>query len=230
MTGTRGKFIVFEGGEGGGKTTQLERSRHWLCASDLWAQLQGKAGLTDVVVTREPGGTELGQRLRQLILYPAAGDEPQAQTELLLYAADRAHHVTRYLQPQLAEGRVILCDRYTDSTVAYQGYGRQLSLDLIHQLNAIASLGLHSDLTLWFDVPVEQGLARVRQRGQGDRLDQATQSFHERVHRGFQDLAVQFPERIRRIDASLEPDQVFAQVQTVLTQQFCQWYPDLSLT
>ncbi len=204
-----GKLIVFEGVEGCGKTSQIKRSQTWLQDSLRDQPL-------NLVVTREPGGTELCQSIRQLLLQPTA--EPiHATTELLLYAADRAQHVTHFLQPHLSRGALILCDRYTDSTIAYQGYGRGLDRRLIDQLNQIATQGLSSDLTLWLDVDVEIGLTRAKQRsGGGDRIEQATLEFHYQVQQGFQALARDYPDRIVRIDASLSELQVFEQIQTVL--------------
>lgn len=220
-----GKLIVFEGGEGCGKTTQLRRSQQlltqWL--PDLSAQSDVRA----LVATREPGGTELGQGLRQLLLQPTSA--PHDRAELLMYAADRAQHVAGYLRPQLAAGAIVLCDRYTDSTIAYQGYGRGLDLALIDQLNHIATAGLQSDLTLWLDLDAAVGLARTQQRGQRDRIEQAALTFHQRVHAGFAALAQAHPDRIVRIDASLAEAQVAAQIQAVLRRYLTQWFGPLNL-
>jgi dTMP kinase len=221
----QGRLIVFEGVEGCGKTTQLRRSQAWLL--EQFEKL-GCDSMLSVMTTREPGGTELGLGLRQLLLDHRAQEPIQDRAELLLYAADRAQHVTGYLQPHLAAGALILCDRYTDSTVAYQGYGRGLSLPLIEQLNQIATTGLVSDLTLWLDVEVEVGLARMQRRGQADRMEQANLEFHRRVQQGFQALYEEHPQRIVRIDASLSEEAVAEQVQQVLSQRLSQWYPLLS--
>ncbi|MDR9403205.1 MAG: dTMP kinase [Halothece sp. Uz-M2-17] len=204
----KGQFIVFEGIEGGGKTTQIEQTREWLLAGGLGKPLE-------VIQTREPGGTELGQTLRSLLLndHNLHIDD---RSELLLYAADRAQHVNQFLKPQLEAGKIILCDRFIDSTTAYQGYGRGLDLDLIQQLNTIASDGLESDLTLWLDVEVETGLARVQKRGKRDRLEQANFNFHQRVRTGYQVLAEQYPRRIVPINANQSPQQVQADIQTTL--------------
>ncbi|QYO62964.1 dTMP kinase [Leptolyngbya sp. 7M] len=163
-----GKFIVFEGVEGSGKTTQIEQTRAWLLSSPVIARLRQQNQVSQVITTREPGGTPIGKTLRQLLLQPSDEAIPD-RTELLLYAADRAQHVETFLKPLLATGAVILCDRYTDSTVAYQGYGRGLNRLLIDQLNQIATNGLQSDLTFWLDVNVEVGLARARDRAAQDR-------------------------------------------------------------
>lgn len=204
-----GKLIVFEGGEGAGKTTQIKGICRWLTQ-----HLQ--PGIP-VLVTREPGGTELGQQLRQILLSDSESTLAD-RAELLLYAADRAQHVVQLIQPHLDQGAVILCDRYTDSTIAYQGYGRQLSLDLIQQLNQIATGGLESDLTFWLDVDVKVGLERARLRGQLNHLDAANLEFHQAVRQGFRDLAQAYPQRIVPIDANKTPTAVQAQIISVLQQ------------
>lgn len=210
-----GRLIVFEGVEGSGKTTQLQQCSDWLKASELGNSLP-------VVVTREPGGTSLGLELRQMLL-SGQSSSIQDRTELLLYAADRVQHVEEFLKPQLAQGAIILCDRYTDSTIAYQGYGRGLDLTLIEQLNQIATGGLESDLTLWLDVDAEIGLKRARQRGQADRMEQADLEFHQRVQQGFRELAASYPQRIVRIDASKSQEEVYLAIQTILLQRLREW-------
>lgn len=218
-----GKLIVFEGVEGCGKTTQLQRSRQWLLNSGWLPKLQSDRRVKQLVVTREPGGTDLGAGIRQLLLNPAQ-DIIHDRAELLLYAADRAQHVESCLRPHLAEGAMILCDRYTDSTIAYQGYGRGLDLDLIEHLNHIATSGLQSDLTLWLDLDVELGLARTQQRGGNDRIEQADLDFHRRVQQGFTQLAAQQPERIYRIDANRSELNVAEQIEAALNQCLTRWY------
>lgn len=198
-----GKLIVFEGIEGAGKTTQIQQTSDWLKS---WLSQR-------VLMTREPGGTALGERLREVLLADAWVSDT---SELLLYAADRAQHIQEFIQPALKAGNIILCDRFTDSTLAYQGYGRGLSLDLIDRLNQIATQGIKSDVTLWLDVDVETGLERMRQRGKIDRMEKADLAFHHRVQQGFQTLANTDPERIIRIDANLPADQVQAQIRVAL--------------
>lgn len=238
-----GRLIVFEGVEGCGKTTQLQLLHEWL------QRLFSTQAVTSLIVTREPGGTPLGLGLRQLLcedngrllederfadrvsarkLSSESLIRKQALTiqdsaELLLYAADRAQHVEEVLKPQLALGAIILCDRYTDSTIAYQGYGRGLSLSLIHQLNWIATGGLESDLTLWLDVDVEVGLARTKSRGWLDRIEQADLKFHEQVQQGYIQLAKAHPKRIVRVDASLSQENVQQQIRLILSQRFAEW-------
>lgn len=242
-----GKLIVFEGSEGSGKTTQLRRSRSWLIESG-WAARLPPASIDSkqkVIVTREPGGTALGVKLRDLLLGNTTSEELaiHERAELLLYAADRVQHVEGLLKPHLAQGALVLCDRYTDSTMAYQGYGRGLSLELIEQVNAIATGGLTCDLTLWLDLDVEVGLTRIQNRihprfspekeagGLGsvlDRIEQIDLNFHQRVRQGFRALAQQHPERIVRIDANQSEAAVTEQIQTILSQRFHGWYPTLS--
>lgn len=226
----QGKLIVFEGVEGCGKTTQISRLEIWLRTSGLLNQLQQSGCVSELIVTREPGGTPLAQQIRRLLLTPTEVESWSDRAELLLYAADRAQHVADQLQPQLANGALILCDRFTDSTLAYQGYGRGLDLALIHQLNAIATNGLSSDLTFWLALDVSIGLARAAKRnGKAiDRIEQAGLAFHQRVQRGFTELA-QASDRTMQIDASRSTDEVFQTIQTIFTRQMQQWYPQLSL-
>ncbi|MGK7905466.1 MAG: dTMP kinase [Hormoscilla sp.] len=205
----QGKLIVFEGTEGSGKTTQLQLLYQWWCCRE-----------TPVAVTREPGGTPLGEKLRQILLTDSA---IAGMAELLLYVADRAQHVEQFIKPQLASGTHVLCDRFTDSTVAYQGYGRGLSLSKISQLNQIATSGLQSDLTLWLDLDVEVGLFRTRQRGPSDRMEEADLEFHRRVYHGFAQLAKDCPDRIIRVDASGSQSQVQAHIQTIITDYLNKW-------
>ncbi|MBW4474554.1 MAG: dTMP kinase [Stenomitos rutilans HA7619-LM2] len=220
----RGKLIVFEGVEGCGKTTQLKRSQQWFIDSGWQSLLQAKGYVSQLITTREPGGTDLGVKVRQLLLEQSIAEAMQSRAELLLYAADRAQHVDGYLTPQLHQSTLILCDRYTDSTIAYQGYGRGIDLKLISQLNDIATGGLESDLTLWLDLDAETGLARTRQRGTLDRIEQADVSFHHRVQQGFTELAQRYPQRITHIDASPPETEVAEQIQAVLSQKFSEWY------
>jgi dTMP kinase len=200
-TGDKTLFITLEGGEGAGKTTQIRLLADWL------TETLGKAVLT----TREPGGTILGKSLRELLLTPGQGPVPL--TELLLYAADRAEHVETVIRPALKAGKVVLCDRFTDSTCAYQGYGRGLDLDLIHQLNQIATSGLTPDLTLWLKLEPEIGLSRRQER---DRLEAAGLAFHRRVHEGFTAIVSEEKQRVISIDASQSGEAVAASIRSVV--------------
>ena len=182
-----GKLIVFEGGEGCGKTTQIQRLYGWLQNHKILQLLRTQNKVVGIKLTREPGGTAVGQKIRHLLLNQTDPESPPilSKTELLLYAADRAQHVEEMLRPWLAAGYWVLCDRYTDSTVAYQGNGRQLDIDMIDRLNQIATGGLKSDLTLWLNASPDVGLARMRERGEADRIEQASRDFHQRVAAGF---------------------------------------------
>lgn len=184
----RGRFVVLEGIDGCGKSTQLQALAAWLPTSGLMPPG------AELLVTREPGGTPLGQSLRQLLLHPPDGAAPDSTAELLLYAADRAQHVQQRLEPALAAGHWVLSDRYSGSTAAYQGHGRGLSLELIAQLEQIATGGLQPDLTLWLDLPLAEATRRRgdRQGGaQPDRIEAAGEAFLQRVHHGFAALAAQ---------------------------------------
>lgn len=174
----RGRFLVLEGIDGCGKTTQLEALAAWLPGSGL---LPPGARL---LTTREPGGTGLGRALRELLLHAPAPQAPCPEAELLLYAADRAQHVQTVILPALQAGDWVLSDRYAGSTAAYQGHGRGLDRGLIAQLEAIATAGLQPDLTLWLELPLEQSLLRRRQR-QADRIEAAGTAFLARVAAGF---------------------------------------------
>lgn len=223
----QGKLIVFEGGEGAGKTTQMRQLAHWLNAHPSFQQLKTQTVISELVVTREPGGTSLGSEIRRLLLeYEPAQPEAaiSSRAELLLYAADRAQHVDQCLRPYLEQGAIILCDRYTASTVAYQGYGRSLDLPLIHQLNQIATGGLQSDLTIWLDLDISVGLTRTQKRGQADRMEKNDHRFHERVRQGFQVLHQANPERMVKIDAEASQPDVAQKIQQVVDEQLSQWY------
>jgi dTMP kinase len=220
-----GKFIVFEGGEGCGKSTQLKALQEYLQQCPQWQALQHSGLITGLVTTREPGGTALGKTLRQLLLHQEDADVISSQAELLLYAADRAQHIEQVVRPALAANQWVLCDRFTDSTLAYQGYGRGLDLDRIHQLNQLATGGLTADLTLWLQLDAAQGLARTQRRGTADRMEQAELAFHQRVQQGFTTLARQCPERIVPIDADGSIEAVGQNIQTVIDQYLQQWYP-----
>lgn len=210
---SKGRFIVFEGVEGCGKTSQIQHTQQWLRDATRKA----------VLVTREPGGTDLGLDLRRLLLEVGKNQIAEV-TELLLYAADRAQHVAQELKPNLESSTFILCDRYTDSTIAYQGYGRHLDINLINQLNFIATGGLESDLTFWLDLDVEIGLARKQGSGVvADRLEKETIAFHQRVQEGYSKLHASYPDRIVRVDASLSQEAVQEQIRLILRDRLLSW-------
>ncbi len=220
----RGKLIVFEGVEGCGKSTQLQRLRENLGRSESFQALQTQGIIPELLITREPGGTDLGVGLRRLLLEAHGEVAIAPRAELLLYAADRAQHIEEMILPALDAGSWVLCDRFTDSTVAYQGYGRGLDLGLIAELNQVATSGLVPDLTIWLKLDVDQGLARAQRRGSQDRMEQTELAFHQRVQRGFETLAQQFPEQRATIDGAQSADAVAAQVNTVVHDYLAQWY------
>lgn len=185
-------FITFEGPEGSGKTTQIQLLAAWL----------REKGQT-VLATREPGGTVIGDRVRAILL-DSDHREMQAQTEILLFSAARAQIVGQIIRPHLAGGGVVLCDRFADSTLAYQGYGRQLDLATLRLITAFATGGLQPDLTFCLDLPVDVGLQR-KAAGAGEewnRMEQETLAFHSRVRRGYLTLAQAEPARWRVLDAT----------------------------
>lgn len=199
-----GLFVTFEGGEGSGKSTQIERLAARLAARGL-----------DPLRTREPGGTALGEGVRDLLLDPAR--RPAPMTEALLLEAARSELVSTVIRPALAQGRVVLCDRYDDSTLAYQGGGRGLDDATLRTLNRAATGGLVPDLTLLFDLDPERGLARRAQApGPTNRLDREPVDFHTRVRARYLELARAEPGRWRVVDAAAEPDVLEAAVWAVI--------------
>ncbi len=198
-------FITFEGIEGSGKSTQCAR---------LKARLD-QVGPQPVLLTREPGGSALGKDLRTILLDPAR-TAICSQAELFLYLADRAQHVQEIIAPALKSGRLVIADRFCDSTLAYQGYGRGLDPGALKQLNAFAVQGLQPDLTVLIDLPAEIGLARAMARNQENRrsadegrFEAEALDFHQRVRRGFLELAAREPERFQTVDGTGDRDEVF---------------------
>lgn len=199
-----GLFITLEGPEGAGKSTNR----------DYLAELLGSGG-REVVLTREPGGTPLAERIREILLAPAA--EPMAvDTELLLMFAARAQHLAQVVRPALARGALVLCDRFVDATYAYQGGGRGVPVERIATLEAFVLGDLQPDLTLVFDLPVEIGLARAARRGALDRFEQEQRAFFEAVRQTYLDRAQAVPTRYRLIDASRSLAEVQAELRTLV--------------
>lgn len=198
MSAPRGRFVTLEGGEGAGKSTQLA----------ALARLAQEAG-REVVACREPGGTPLGERLRAALFATAAGETPpSAQAELLVFTAARAQLVAEVIRPALERGALVLCDRFADSTLAYQHYGRGLDRAMVAAANQTATGGLAPDLTLLLDLPPEQGFARGERRG--DYLEREDLAFHHRVRRGFLALAAAEPGRWLLLDATQPEPQITA--------------------
>lgn len=204
MNTRRGEFITVEGVEGAGKSTQLAYIESCL-------RQAGKP----LVVTREPGGTPLGEEIREILLQPRVGGMA-GQTELLLMFAARAEHLSQKILPALENGEWVLCDRFTDATYAYQGGGRGLDKSLILELENLVQGHHRPDLTIFLDLPVEAGLERAQQRGELDRFETEDIAFFERVRQGYLDRARQLPEIYRVIDASHSIEDVSYQIQRTL--------------
>ena len=206
-----GTFITFEGIDGSGKSTQLRLLGNFL-----------KANSCDALLTREPGGTQLGLRLRAALL--DAAEEVDPLTELLVFAADRAQHVRRLVRPALDAGRLVISDRYADATVAYQGAGRGFSTGLISQIVQLATEGLKPDLTLLFDLTIEESTNRTARRSTGktatritrDRLDIEHADFHARVRDAYLQIALAEPERVKLIDTSGPVEQTQARLKEII--------------
>ena len=201
----RGMFITFEGGDGSGKSTQIQSVRDWF-------ESRGR----EVIVTREPGGTELGTEIRRLV--QNGPEDVDARTEALLYAADRAYHVATVIRPALERGAVVLGDRYIDSSLAYQGAARSLGVDEIASLSAWATQGLYPSLTFLLDLPPEVGARR--RTDAPDRMERESMDFHERVRHEYLRLADAEPERIVVIDAVGTIEEVFSEIRGVLVERF----------
>lgn len=190
----RGLFITFEGADGCGKTTQIELLKEYLDKKNI-----------ESILTREPGGSDLGVHLRKILLHYENPVSNVAET--FLYLADRAQHIEYKIKPALKEGKIVLCDRHTDSTLAYQGYGREQNLDEIKHLNKIATQGLVPDLTIVFDVETE--VAQKRLQGEKDRLEAEGMEFHRKLRKGYLDIAENEPERVKIVNANQSIERVF---------------------
>lgn len=212
-------FITLEGIEGSGKTTQMETIIAFI-------QARGR----DCVTTREPGGSPIGEQIRRILLDPANGAlDPGA--ELMLYVADRIQHLRQVIHPQLAAGKVVLCDRFFDATLVYQGYARGYDLQTIRTLHGLLCEDIQPDLTLLFDLSPEQGLDRAWNRirdtiDRDTRFEQEKLAFHQKVREGYLDLARQTPGRFRVIDAGQSRDQVARDIESVLEKWFSEMEQD----
>lgn len=201
--GNRGYFITFEGADGCGKTTQIGLVQEYLNKKNI-----------ENILTREPGGSDLGVHLRKILLHYEAPVSNIAET--FLYLADRAQHIEYKIKPALEEGKIVLCDRHTDSTLAYQGYGREQDLEKIKYLNAIATTGIKPDLTIVFDI--ESEIAQQRLGGEKDRLEAEGLEFHKKLRHGYLDIAKNDPKRVKVIDANQSIERVFSDTVKVIEE------------
>ena len=200
----RGLFITFEGGDGCGKSTQLELVRKYL---------EEKGFKT--LITREPGSVGLGQKLREVLLHYDGDVAPRA--EAFLFLADRAQHIAKIVKPAIDNGVIVLCDRHTDSSVTYQGYGRGEDIEQINMLNNLATQGIKPDLTLLFDVSTE--VAQTRVGSEKDRMESAGIEFHKKVRQGYLEIAKKEPQRIKVVDSNLSIEEVFAEVKKIIDEK-----------
>ena len=210
----RGRLITFEGPEGAGKSTQ---------AALLISKLEARG--IEVVYTREPGGTKLGEAIRGILQYNAAGEDPCPESEVLLFEASRAQLVRHVIQPALARGAWVLCDRFADSTTAYQGFGRGFSVELMETINRFAIGSAVPDMTILLDVNVSLGMQRCAKRQVGkkvqyDRIESEALEFHEKVRQGYLELARRFPERFRQVDAMRHAEPVAEDVWRLVRDAF----------
>ena len=195
----QGVFITFEGPDGSGKTTQIKLLSEYLMNKGY-----------PVVQTREPGGTNISEKIRSIILDPE-NSEMDDMTEALLYAAGRAQHVAQLIKPAVAEGKIVLSDRFMDSSIAYQGYGRELG-DKIRIINEYAVAGVHPDLTFFLDLSAEDGIKRAKHRQKLDRLEQESIDFHKKVYEGYLELSKIYKERYVIIDASRSVEEISKEI------------------
>ncbi len=197
----KGLFITFEGADGSGKTTQLNNIKSFLEQKGF-----------DVVVTREPGALEIGQKIRNILLHHDGIVADRC--EMFLFLADRAQHVETFIKPAINEGKVVLCDRHTDSTIAYQGYGRGQDINLLKELNEIAVNNIKPDLTLVFDVSTE--IAQERVGSEKDRMESAGLEFHRKVRNGYLELQKQESDRIKLVNANNSIEEVFEDTKKIV--------------
>lgn len=203
----KGLLIVFEGIEGSGKSTQIEFLADYLTGQGY-----------KVVKTREPGGTAIGDAIRHILLVPDH-KEMTAWTEFLLYAASRAQHVKEIIKPALERGEIVLTDRYIESSLAYQGYGRDLDLDKLIDISRLTTGGIESDIVILLDFPVEKGIVRATRKG-ADRLEQESLEFHQKVRQGYLALKGKYPAKFFIIDAAQGPHEIRAQIIEIIKKFF----------
>ena len=203
----RGLFITFEGPDGSGKTT--------VC-SEVFAKL--KEDGYDVIHTREPGGIEITEKIRKIILDPSNTDMDE-RTEALLYAASRRQHLVKKVLPALKEGKIVVCERFVDSSLAYQGYGRKIGFDEVLKINEFAIEGLFPDLTIYLDVDEKTGLKRIESRSFKDRLDLEDLEFHHLVHEGYEKVLEVFKDRIKVVDAAKPLNEVIEKAYEIIKEK-----------
>ena len=211
---TKGRLITFEGPEGAGKSTQ---------AAMLIAKLEARG--IEVIYTREPGGTKLGEAIRGVLQYNAAGEDPCPESEVLLFEASRAQLVRQVIRPALERGAWVICDRFADSTTAYQGFGRGFSVELMETINRFAIGDSAPDMTILLDVNVSLGMQRCAKRQVGkklqyDRIESEALEFHEKVRQGYLELARRYPERFRKVDAMRHADPIAEDVWKLVGDAF----------
>jgi dTMP kinase len=203
-------FITLEGPEGSGKTSQLPRLAEFLRQKGF-----------DLITTREPGGTSIGDQIRK-VLFDLDNKGMNPRSEILLFQASRAQLVDEVIQPALRSGKVVLCDRYADSTLAYQGYGHGVDMKTLREIVGFATGGLKPDLTVFLDISVGEGLHRRNKGGDWNRLDDYDKDFHQRVYSGYQRLMAEEPERWVKVNAAQEPDLVSKDLQNVVLGRLVQ--------
>lgn len=202
-----GKFVTFEGCEGVGKSTQVKKLKEYLVSRGI-----------NAVFTREPGGTPISEQIRTIILDPENKSMDDV-TELMLYAAARRQHTQEFIKPRLENGETVICDRYIDSTTAYQGYARGLGTETVENLNALAVGDVNIDLTIFLDLSPERAFDRKGGRDEGDRLENEKMEFHKRVYDGFCKIAEKYPGRVVRVDASGSKQQTHEKIIKTLIER-----------
>lgn len=200
----KGLFITTEGTDGSGKTTQIKLLESYLKDKGF-----------EVVVTREPGGTSIGEKIRSIILDPDNA-EMSYITEMMLYASARAQLVGELIKPSLARGMVVICDRFIDSSYVYQGFGRNIDLEVIEKVNSIALDGIMPDVTLFFDIDPGIALARRIKSTGADRIEQEKMDFHRKVYEGYKKLVTKYPDRIKAVESNRSIEEIFLDVKDII--------------
>ncbi|MBR2685603.1 MAG: dTMP kinase [Erysipelotrichaceae bacterium] len=203
----KGIFITFEGPDGSGKTT---------VSTAVYQRLKNEG--YDVIYTREPGGIDIAEQIRSVILDPK-NTAMDSRTEALLYAASRRQHLVEKIIPALRENKIVICDRFVDSSLVYQGIARQIGVEEVYRINQFAISDYMPEMTVYLDISAEKGLARLQNREFKDRLDQEELSFHKMVEEGYHSIIARFPERFRLVDASQEKEQVIEDAYQIVKQQ-----------